>query len=54
MTATASILERFDASAECREVTCLYHDTNWWLEHAIEGDGLSMDAAGPELDDAFL
>ena len=52
--ATAAIVERFDASAECREVTCLYHDTNWWLEHAIEGDGLEGASPGPEMDDAFL
>lgn len=34
---TAEMLDRFDASVECREVTCLYHDANWWIERAIEG-----------------
>jgi hypothetical protein len=34
--ATAAALDAFDASVRCREVTCLYHDANWWLERAIE------------------
>jgi molybdenum cofactor biosynthesis enzyme MoaA len=34
--ATKGILDRFDASQECREVTCLYHGVNWWLESLIE------------------
>jgi hypothetical protein len=29
------ILDRFDASYECREVTCLYNRVNWWLEKLI-------------------
>lgn len=32
----AGHLDGFDASRECREVTCLYHTTNWWIEKAIE------------------
>ena len=32
----AGILDRFDASHECREVTCLYNGVNWWLEKMIE------------------
>ena len=32
-------LDRFDASVECRAVTCLYHSTNWWLEELIEAAG---------------
>ena len=38
-TSTAGILASFDASAECREVTCLYHGVNWWIESAIRGEG---------------
>ncbi len=34
--ALAGLLDRFDASAECREVTCLYNPVNWWLEKMIE------------------
>lgn len=52
--ATQGILDRFDASVECREVTCLYHDTNWWLEEAIEGQGLDRDGVAPESGDWFL
>ena len=37
--ATAAILERFDASHECREVTCLYNDANHAIERAVEGAG---------------
>ena len=29
------IIQRFDAAHECREVTCLYNSTNWWLEDLI-------------------
>lgn len=52
--ATQAILQRFDASTECREVTCLYHATNWWLERAIEDPReLGTPQALPE-EDAFL
>ncbi len=30
------LMDRFDASHECREVTCLYNGVNWWLEKMIE------------------
>jgi len=49
---TEGILDRFDASHECREVTCLYHQVNWWIEDAIE-NGTELDA-GVERYDAFL
>ena len=48
----ATILDGFDASHECREVTCLYHDVNWWIEDLIE-DPTSIEAA-PETGDYFL
>jgi hypothetical protein len=35
-TQVGAILDRFDASHECREVTCLYNGVNWWLEKLIE------------------
>ena len=51
----AGILDRFDASTECREVTCLYNDVNWWLEGLVKGDQLLDDvAAGMERSDYFL
>ena len=45
---TAKALDTFDASVRCRQVTCLYHDANWWLERAIAdpeslGETESMD-----------
>lgn len=51
---TAEILERFDASVECREVTCLYNAANWWIERAV--DGTTEIAADPVADeyDYFL
>jgi len=35
----AGRLDDFDASHECREVTCLYNKVNWWLEEQIAGEG---------------
>ena len=34
---TLAVLNEFDASAECRAVTCLYNSANWWLESVREG-----------------
>jgi hypothetical protein len=48
----ATLLDEFDASHECREVTCLYNKVNWWLESVIEGTG-DIEAA-PEREDFFL
>ena len=49
------ILDGFDASKECREVTCLYNDVNWWLEGLVKGDTLLDEvAAGAEREDYFL
>ena len=39
LASTARMLGRFDAGHECREVTCLYRGTNWWLERLIEEGG---------------
>lgn len=53
----AGILDTFDASVECREVTCLYHDTNWWIERAIQSgqDPATLeDLTTVSGDDAFL
>jgi sulfatase maturation enzyme AslB (radical SAM superfamily) len=51
----ATILSRFDASHECREVTCIYNSVNWWLEKMIddprEDAGVEL---GAERDDFFL
>jgi hypothetical protein len=53
--ATAAILDRFDSSHECAQVTCLYHGTNWWLEDLIASSApLDELGPGPERGDAFL
>lgn len=52
---TARLLGTFDASHECREVTCLYNSTNWWLEEMIEASA-ALPVAGPSVEqrDWFL
>ncbi|MBL9077281.1 MAG: radical SAM protein [Planctomycetes bacterium] len=53
--ATARLLADFDASHECRQVTCLYNSTNWWLEELVEANApLPKDAPAPEQKDWFL
>ncbi|MDJ0522247.1 MAG: radical SAM protein [Planctomycetota bacterium] len=51
---TAAILERFDAAEECKEVTCLYHDTNWWIENAIRNPEGLIDGPVADSLDYFL
>ena len=53
---TVRILDEFDASRECREVTCLYHPVNWFLQGIVEEGRDPEEALGPEVDlgDAFL
>jgi len=50
------MLESFDASEECKAVTCLYNDVNWWLDGLVKSDeGLDAVAlAGAERLDYFL
>ena len=40
-----NLLDRFDASHECREVTCLYNGVNWWIEKLLNDP-----SAEPEID----
>ena len=52
---TARVLRDFDASHECREVTCLYNSTNWWLEELVEASAeLPDEAPSEERRDWFL
>jgi len=49
------ILNDFDASHECREVTCLYNGVNWWLEKMIDDPTVDLEAEiGDERLDYFL
>ncbi len=51
----AQIIEEFDASEECKEVTCLYNSVNWWVEDLINSDTpLESVPAQTERDDLFL
>ena len=51
--AVAGLLDQFDASHECRQVTCLYHDVNWWIEGMVK-DGADPVEVGVESNDYFL
>ena len=42
-TALSKLLDNFDASHECRNVTCLYHDVNWWIEGLVDDDARTID-----------
>ncbi|MBL6720864.1 MAG: radical SAM protein [Planctomycetes bacterium] len=50
---TAALLDTFDASTECAQVTCLYHSVNWWIEGLVaDPDAPLPDAL--EVEDPFL
>jgi sulfatase maturation enzyme AslB (radical SAM superfamily) len=52
---TQRLLDTFDASVQCREVTCLYHGTNWWIEELIAASSpLPAEAPASERNDWFL
>lgn len=56
---TSRVLDAFDAAVECREVTCLYHGANHFLEDLVAGaddpaGALDAAAAPPGADDFFL
>lgn len=33
---TAELIQNFNATQQCKEVTCLYNHANWWMEDMIE------------------
>jgi MoaA/NifB/PqqE/SkfB family radical SAM enzyme len=49
------LIEQFDASERCRNVTCIYNATNWMIERLID-DPAALDAlpAGSGDSDCFL
>ncbi len=53
---TAELIDRFDATQECKEVTCLYNHANWWLEDLIQNPEKlqSLQANKDLLPDYFL
>ena len=52
----AQLLENFDASKECAQVTCLYNRVNWWIEERIAEPGTAQEVLKPgdESGDTFL
>ena len=52
---TLELIDRFDASSECKDVTCLYNHVNWYLEDLIQHPD-KLDAIEPAADrrDYFL
>jgi len=54
--ATAKLLDNFDASHECREVTCLYNPANHLIESLIEDDSDLSESfpSLPDRGDGFL
>ena len=51
----AGLIDRFDASRECREVTCLYNGVNWWLEKMTLDPREEIEIeVGDERGDLFL
>ena len=53
---TARLIRTFDATTQCREVTCLYNHANWWIEELIEEPGrlARLRAYEPAEADYFL
>lgn len=52
---TLRLIDKFDATDECREVTCLYNHANWMIEDLIRNPGkLEQLAASAARQDYFL
>lgn len=53
---TFELIDHFDATHQCREVTCLYNHVNWWLEALIEQPERldEIEAAPMSVPDYFL
>ena len=49
------LIEAFDASKECRDVTCLYNHANWFIEDLINNpEKLEHLSPSEERRDYFL
>jgi wyosine [tRNA(Phe)-imidazoG37] synthetase (radical SAM superfamily) len=52
---TAKLIQSFDAAHECREVTCLYNNANWFIEDLIRHpEKLDEMVPAEEREDWFL
>lgn len=55
MHSTLRLIETFDASAECKDVTCLYNHANWFIEDLINNPAkLERLQPTPDRQDYFL
>ncbi len=52
-TGLSDILDGFDASCECAQVTCLYHDVNWWIEGLVANEDAGFEVS-TQGGDTFL
>jgi hypothetical protein len=50
----SKLMDDFDASHECREVTCIYNKVNWWLEQKIDDPSAPGLLPSEEREDYFL
>jgi hypothetical protein len=53
---TTQLIESFDASTLCAEVSCLYNQVNWWIEGLIDEPSRLATLSASEMDepDYFL
>ncbi len=52
---TLRVIDSFDASTECREVTCLYNDANWFVEDLVQHpEKIQQLNATPDRNDYFF
>lgn len=52
---TMRLIQTFDATEQCKEVTCLYNHVNWFIEDLVRHpEKLETLAAAPERGDYFL
>lgn len=42
-------IERFDAASECRGITCIYNEANWWLDGLVASGGAIEEMRAPDL-----
>ena len=46
---TGTLIREFDATRQCRQVTCLYNHANWWIEDLIQHPE-KLDAIQPDFE----
>ena len=53
---TARLIKTFNATQQCKEVTCLYNHVNWWIEDIIQHPEKldTLEAQTADVPDYFL